>query len=480
MSMRKVRLTISNLSYRRHLFASALGLASFFASIQSFAQPPWGDGPPPWAGREGGGSPFGGPFGGPPGGPFGGPPGGDGRDRGSRGDRGGFDPGRMLRQLDTNGNQMIDLDEMQGPARFMIERMARDNPSIDVNKPVSIAKITEAMESRMRGDRGGDSGNGGDRPEESTAPVEEAPLVPGFGVMTSPEPLPGFGQDADKFAVKIEERDLKDASDRIARYDKNKDGQIDEGELKDGRWTDNPMQYDRNRDNKLNKQELAVRYARKRLSSSEEATKKENSVSSRSSRGKPEEKQEVVDPWKAQAHYRITPKTGKFAKVQGVQGWFTTSDVDGDGQVMMHEFASNWDDATVEEFRKFDTNFDGTITTAELLSAVKNGVMRGSGGMASTTTQSTTVSTPAITTTPAPGSSGFDSTGFDDIPWKTQKDKTTWAAWTEKAMVALDLDKNKRLTANEWPASNGEFNQADANQDGIVSMVEYYNNRKKR
>lgn len=476
MSTRKTRFTKSNVNYRKHAFAGVLGLASVFASTQSFAQPPWGDGPPPWAGREGGGSPFGGPPGGPSGGPFGGPfggpPGGDSRDRGSRSDRGGFDPGRMLRQMDTNGNQMIDMDEMQGPARFMIERMARDNPSIDVNKPVSIAKITEAMESRMRGDRGSDSSNGGDRPEESTAPVEEAPLVPGFGVMTSPDPLPGFGQDADKYAVKIEERDLKEAADRVARYDKNKDGQIDEGELKDGRWTDNPIQYDRNRDGKLNKQELAVRYARKRLSSSEEATKKESSVSARSSRGKPEEKQEVVDPWKDQAHYRITPKTGKFAKVQGVQGWFTTSDIDGDGQVMMHEFASNWDDATVEEFRRFDTNFDGTITTAELLAAVKNGVMRGSVGSSpassGATTSATSTATGSVSSTS--GGGGFDSAGVE----------AKWVSFLDKGMTAMDRDKNKRITADEWPASNGEFNTVDSNQDGVISMLEWYSVRKKK
>jgi len=374
---------------------------------------------------------------------------------------------------------MIDLDEMQGPARFMIERMARDNPSIDVNKPVSIAKITEAIESRMRG--GGDSGSSsssGDKPEDSPAVTEEAPLVPGFGISAAPEPLPGFGQDADKFAVKIEERDLKDASDRISRYDKNKDGQIDEAELKDGRWTDNPMQYDRNRDGKLNKQELAVRYARKRLSSEEVTTKKDSSTAGKSSRSKTEEKLEVVDPWKSQAHYKITPKTGKFAKVQGVQGWFTTSDVDGDGQVMMHEFASNWDDSTIGEFRRFDTNFDGTITTAELLAAVKNGVMRGSGGMASATNAGATNSTTMTGTTsnatgassPGAAGGGFDSTGVD----------SKWVPFLDKGMVGMDRDKNKRITADEWPASNGEFNKIDTDQDGVVSMLEWYTARKKR
>jgi Ca2+-binding EF-hand superfamily protein len=384
----------------------------------------------------------------------------------------------MLSQLDTNGNEMIDLDEMQGPARFMLERLARDNPSIDVTKPVSIKKIAKAIESRMRGDSGSSSSSSSDSPDTTPESNEPEPLVPGFGVSDAPEPIPGFGQDADKYSVKIEERDLQEAADRISRYDKNKDGLIDESELKDGRWTDNPMQYDRNRDNKLNKQELAVRYARRRVSSDEGSGKKENSTASKYSRNKPEEKPEVVDPWKAQAHYRITPKTGKFAKVQGVQGWFTTSDADGDGQVMMHEFASNWDDSTVQEFRRFDTNSDGTITTAELLAAVKNGVMRGSGGVAvsasvaggssgsvpvSTGSGATAMSSPA-------GGGGFDPTGVEP----------KWVSFLDKGMAGLDRDKNKRITADEWPASNGEFNKVDSDQDGVVSMLEWYNARKKR
>jgi len=367
----------------------------------------------------------------------------------------------MLQQFDTNGNQMIDMDEMQGPARFMLDRMARDNPSIDLTKPVPFSKITEAMESRMRG------GGGGDPLEESdSAPTQEKPLVPDFGAKAAPEPLPGFGKDGDKFAVKAEERDFKEASDRISRYDKNKDEQLDEEELKEGRWSDNPMQYDRNRDKKLNKQELAVRYARKRLNSDNISKPKELTVATNSGQQKDTgEKPETVDPWKAQAHYRITPKVGKSAKVQGVQGWFTSSDTDGDGQVMMHEFASNWDDATIEEFDRFDANHDGTITTIELLKSVKDGVMRGS-AVATAASDPSDTSVSSRTNTPSTGQ--FDSTGV----------KADWISFCEKKMKELDSDKNYRITSDEWPASNGEFNTTDTDQDGMISMAEYYKMRK--
>jgi len=433
-----------SISIGRMLGISAIMACGFgLSSRELLAQPPWGDGPPPWASRESGS-----------------------REGGWRSGRGGgFDPARMIQQFDTNGNQMIDMDEMQGPARFMLDRMARDNPSIDLTKPVPISKITEAMESRMRGGPGGPMGGGSEMSEEDGVPVEEKPLVPDFGTAEATEPLPGFGKDADKFSVKVEERDLNEASDRISRYDKNKDQQLSEEELKDGRWADSPMQYDRNRDSKLNKQELAVRYARKRIKSesdskAKEAGKQVANVLPKEGGDKPE----VVDPWKTQAHYRITPKVGKLSKVQGTQGWFATSDNDGDGQVMMHEFASNWDDSTVEEFRRFDTNLDGTITTAELLVSVKKGIMRGSVAVAAPTA---TASTPSAGN--ASGGSGqFDSEGVEP----------RWIKFCEKALVALDRDKNYRVTADEWPASNGEFNSTDSNQDGVISMLEYYIKRK--
>lgn len=53
----------------------------------------------------------------------------------------------------------------------------------------------------------------------------------------------------------------------------------------------------------------------------------------------------------------------------GLPGWFTQSDRDGDGQVMMSEYASYWSEEKIKEFTKYDLNTDGTITPGECLRA---------------------------------------------------------------------------------------------------------------
>jgi len=49
--------------------------------------------------------------------------------------------------------------------------------------------------------------------------------------------------------------------------------------------------------------------------------------------------------------------------------WFIEKDTDGDGQVMMSEFATTWNDERVAEFNKCDLNRDGIITPQECLAA---------------------------------------------------------------------------------------------------------------
>jgi Ca2+-binding EF-hand superfamily protein len=44
---------------------------------------------------------------------------------------------------------------------------------------------------------------------------------------------------------------------------------------------------------------------------------------------------------------------------------FFGKDIDGDGQIQMHEFDSNWSDSKVEEFNRFDRDGDGVITAQE-------------------------------------------------------------------------------------------------------------------
>ena len=51
----------------------------------------------------------------------------------------------------------------------------------------------------------------------------------------------------------------------------------------------------------------------------------------------------------------------------GLAEWFRNSDADGDGQVTMAEFSSQWTPAEANEFSFYDQNGDGIITAAESL-----------------------------------------------------------------------------------------------------------------
>ena len=139
-----------------HIGFLVVALAGFgLISLSASAQPPGGS---PF-----GGGGFGGP-GGPPGGMSFSSRGGDrgGGDRGGDrggfggGDRGGFssggfDPSSFLTRMDTNGNGMLDPDEAQGPARFMLDRMARSNPKIDISKPIPMSLLTESFQQMRSG-----------------------------------------------------------------------------------------------------------------------------------------------------------------------------------------------------------------------------------------------------------------------------------------------------------------------------------------
>ncbi len=52
---------------------------------------------------------------------------------------------------------------------------------------------------------------------------------------------------------------------------------------------------------------------------------------------------------------------------KGLPEWFARSDVDGDGQVMMIEYAASWSESKVAEFQKYDLDGDGLITPEECL-----------------------------------------------------------------------------------------------------------------
>lgn len=451
-------------------------------SLSVVAQPPgggfggFGSGPGGGFGAPGGG--FGVPGGPPSGMSFGsrgGDRGGGGGDRGGfggggdRGGSGGFDPSSFLTRMDTNGNGMLDPDEAQGPARFMLDRMARSNPKIDITKPIPMSVLTESFQ-QMRS--GGPSFGGFGSSDEENPILEKNALVPGFAtVKVEKIPVPGFGASGEKFTVQAEERDLKDADERMQRYDTNKDGYLDENELKEGRWSDSPMQYDKNRDGKLSKQELAVRYARRRLatpSQPESSTRREDPIIKRSREGRErdnrdngDDKKDKSSPFANRASYRITEAPA------GLPEWFTRNDSNSDNQVEMAEFSKKWTQDSIEDFQRFDANQDGYITSKESLVAVKKGYIPGG----ATSLVSAPVSSPSASAgTPTAGSPASTSTK------STSSATPDMRSWAEKKIKTYDKDGNGFLSPNELPDAS-KFSDMDTNKDGKIDLDEYVASR---
>lgn len=457
-------------------YSTFLLVVSSAASI--IAQPPGGGGPP-WGGG-GPGGPMGGPgmmMGGPMGGPgmmMGGPGGGWGG-RGGRGGEGGggmggmgggFDPSQFLTRMDTNGNGSLDPDEAQGPARFMLERMARDNPKIDLTKPIPMSTLTEAFQ-RMRGGGPGGGGPGGVSDEEILEP-ENNSLVPGFSTKQEKIPVPGFGASGEKFSVKIDERDLKEADDRIKRYDKNSDQALDENEMKEGRWNDSPMQYDRNRDGKLSRQELATRQARRRTLKSDQQdpkNKKEQALAKTRETGE-EKKEAKPNPFEKIASYRVTDAEGRAVRPAGLPEWFSKNDINFDNQVSMKEFSKKWTTDSIEDFQRFDSNQDGFITSKECLVAVKKGYIPGA------STSSASSSSDDSNSTASSGASAAPATGATTAPAKASSSGDgRMRAFAERAVKKADKDNNGFLSPEEF--KEGDFAKVDTNKDGKIDIDEY-------
>ncbi len=178
--------------------------------------------------------------------------------------RGGPPPlSEILRHADRNRNGTIEPHELQGGAGEHIKRLAREK-RIDLSRPVSIDQLARSLEGR-RDDRR--------RRSRSLATEDDygRALPPGFGsdadneTIAGLEPVLGFGNDAETYAVKIVDADRRTVDERFRRYDSNRDGYLSREELRRNRWDDDPLKYDRNRDGRLSKSEMAVRYAQRRL-----------------------------------------------------------------------------------------------------------------------------------------------------------------------------------------------------------------------
>jgi Ca2+-binding EF-hand superfamily protein len=376
----------------------------------------------------------------------------------------------------------------------MLDRMARNNPKIDLTKPIPISVITESFQSMRAGGGpggGGPWGGGGDSSEESVGGSSSNTLVPGFGVKISRSPVPGFGASGKNAPTKVEDQDLRDADERMRRYDRNNDGSIDETEYRETRWTEKLSQWDTNKDGKLTREEVAVRYARRRLLSSNQPSAPDQGRGGFDPRNRGDARGDnqgggkndggqksntVAHPFEKRASFRVTDSSGNAPRPAGVPEWFARDDSNLDNQISMGEFARKWDASTLENFYSFDTNQDGFITLQECLAGVKKGYLKGSGG-SSSSVASSDGSAPAPSAGQAPnpsapsGNAPAVAVGGADSRMRE---------FAKKAIDKADKDKNGFLTPDEFKSSGTTFADVDTDKNGKIDLDEYALFRAKR
>jgi Ca2+-binding EF-hand superfamily protein len=369
----------------------------------------------------------------------------------------GFDSSSFLARLDRNGNGILDPDEQQGPAQFIISRMAQSDSSIQAGRPIPLKKITESftkMREQRESERGGQPSGGGTSSSDDALTAEL--LVPGFGGEATPEPLLGFGAAAEMLSVTVTEADTREALERLRRYDRNRDGFLSPNELE--RFAGNPMDFDRNRDGKLSESELAVRYARRR-EGQEEASRKSDGDRGRSR--KREDSKELPDVFNGRQSYR---PNGQRRLPEGLPGFFSDKDADTNGQVTMAEYAKEWNDTLINEFFNYDFNRDGVITAEEALRSVEEGGAN-----------QQTASTSSSSRSGSSSSSGSKTSSLSStkpLPAGTKADEK-YVKVVQRIVERYDKNKDNVLTASEWQSMLMSPAAADADRDGKITVNEY-------
>lgn len=172
------------------------------------------------------------------------------------------------------------------------------------------------------------------------------------------------------------------AESLLKQYDENKDGLLQKDE-----WTKMRSDYhsaDQNGDHVLTQEEIYVKLVA--LSGPNAGGSSSGSSGGGSSGGSKEGGRDGRPGGYGSRPGSSGSKSGKpgdskFQRVltpterlpKGLPDWFTRNDTDGDGQILMSEYAPAWTDATAAEFMKYDLNGDGFITPKECLTVLEAG-----------------------------------------------------------------------------------------------------------
>jgi Ca2+-binding EF-hand superfamily protein len=160
--------------------------------------------------------------------------------------------------------------------------------------------------------------------------------------------------------------------------------------------------------------------------------------------------------------------------------WFLEKDANGDGQVAMFEYTSQWSDKVAEEFAQVDLDGDGLITPKECLaagdfkpSAGSTASSGSSGGSSRSGSYGMARTSPGSSSTGSSGSSspGSSSSGTSTALVSTGANKFTLFAASQ--MKLYDKNGDGVLGPEEWKATKSDpEGKSDADGDQRITVDE--------
>jgi Ca2+-binding EF-hand superfamily protein len=251
--------------------------------------------------------------------------------------------GTLLREQDKNGDGHIDKAEWTAAGTW-----SKSNPpeNSDLNKDGKLSR--EELCIRVSKSRG--------------IPVK------GETISSSPSPLsspygPPSGYSGGSSSDSGDKKTRKYAEGLLRDYDKNRDGMLQRDEWKEMKTEHQGA--DSNGDGTITLDELTTRISA--YSSGGASSSPLSSSGSHSYGGKKGSSDKSASTTKKS--YRFLTPTERLPK--GMPDWFIKNDADGDGQIMMAEYAASFTETIAAEFAKYDQDGDGIITPNECLAVEK-------------------------------------------------------------------------------------------------------------